>query len=52
MGGQTMAENIMNYDRDAFHLFIRDKLDNIWGYMCMDNDFSGPVHYYYYYYYY
>jgi hypothetical protein len=50
MGGLTMATNIMNDDRDTFHLFVHDKLDNIW--VCMDNAFSGPAHYYYYYYYY
>jgi len=46
-----MAANITNDYRDTFHLFMHDKLDNIWVYVCMDNDFSGPVHYYYYLYY-
>ena len=46
MGGQTMATNSTNDDRDTFLPFIHDKLDNIWVYMCMVNDFSGPVHYY------
>jgi hypothetical protein len=52
MGGLTMGTRVMNDDGDIFHLFIRDRLDNIWVYVCMDNALSGRVHYYYYYYYY
>jgi hypothetical protein len=48
MAGLTMATNIMNDDRDNFHLFIHDKLNIIW--VCMDNAFSGPTHYCCYYY--